>query len=137
MKRRRFLTIAGVGTLIAALATGKFLATSFEDSAEKIIRSELGSLRLDEAGLKAFVRDYALVNDRNYKLIVKSYGLLGIGSEQSGKIHQMVSTYLLSTDFFANKMDESRVVKYIAMYDPYLRPCSHPFASPRDAREIT
>lgn len=137
MKRRKFLVIAGVGTLISALASGKFLATSFEDSAEKIIRGELEFLKLDDAGLKAFVRDYAAVKDRKYKLIVKSYVLLGIGPEQSGKIHQMVSTYMLSTDFFANKMDESRVIKYIAMYDPYLRPCSHPFTSPQHPDDIT
>ena len=137
MKRRRFLTIAGVGTLITALVSGKFLATSFEESAAKIIRNELEFLKLDEAGLKAFVRDYSAVKDRNYKVIVKSYGLLGIGSQRSGKIHQMVSTYLLSTDFFVNKMDESRVLKYISMYDPYLRPCSHPFTSPRYPGDIT
>ena len=137
MKRRKFLTIAGVGALITALASGKFLATSFEEFAEKIIRSELGFLKLDDAGLKAFVRDYAAAKDRNYKLIVKGYGLLGIGSEHSGKIHQMVSTYMLSTDFFANKMDERRVIKYVAIYDPYLRPCSHPFTTPQPSENIT
>lgn len=131
MKRRKFLTIAGLGALITALASGKFLATSFEDVTEQIIKSELEFLKLDDAGLKAFVRDYSAVKDRKYKLIVKSYGLLGIGPEQSGKIHQIVSTYMLSTDFFANKMNESRVIRYIALYDPYLRPCSHPFTSPQ------
>ena len=131
MKRRKFLTIAGVGAFITALASGKFLTTSFEESAVRIIRHELDFLKLDEEGLNTFIRDYSALKDRNYKLIVKSYGLLGIGSQRSGKIHQMLTTYLLSTDFFVNKMDQSRVIKYVGIYDPYIRPCTHPFTNPR------
>lgn len=130
IKRRRFLVIAGGGTLIAALASAKFFATSFEDSTEKLIKRELHFLKLDDDGVAAFVSQYARTKDRNYKLILKSYGLLGIDSTRSGKVHQLVSTYLLSTDFFANDMDESRVIKFVALYDPYLRPCVHPFANP-------
>ena len=130
MKRRKFLTIAGVGALVTAVASGKFFTTSFEDAAENIIRRELNFLKLDDAGLKAFIKDLSALKDRNYKLILKSYGLLGIGSKRSGKVHQMVSTYLLSTDFFSNKMDESRIIKYVGVFDPYLRPCAHPFTSP-------
>jgi hypothetical protein len=37
--------------------------------------------------------------------------------------------YLLSTDFFRNKMDESRIVKYIGFYNPYQMPCTNPFSS--------
>jgi len=131
MKRRKFITIAGVGALVTAVASGKFLTTSFEDSAESIIRRELNFLKLDDAGLRAFTKDYSALKDRNFKLIVKSYGLLGVGSGRSGKIHQMVSTYLLSTDFFTNKMDESRAIKYVGIFDPYRRPCAHPFTSPQ------
>ena len=41
----------------------------------------------------------------------------------------LVSTYLLSTDFFWNGSDESRTVNYVAYYDPN-RPCHNPFARP-------
>lgn len=129
IKRRRFLFIAGAGTLITALASAKFVTTSFEDSAENLIRRELAFLKLDDRGVSAFVRDYAGAKDRYYKLLLKSYSMLGIDSGQSGKVHQLVSTYLLSTDFFARNMDESRVIQYVALYDPYLRPCAHPFAN--------
>lgn len=127
MKRRKFLIVAGAGTLITALASGKFLATSFEDSAEKLIKKELDFLKLDDAGVRAFAADYARAKDRLYKLTVKGYSFLGIDSNKSGKVHQLISNYLLSSDFFVNNMDESRVVKYVGLYDPYLRPCAHPF----------
>lgn len=137
MKRRKFLIAAGAGTLLAALATGKFLTTSFEDSAETLIRRELGFLKLDDAGIKAFAADYANAKDRLYKMTVKGYSFLGIDSHQSGKIHELVSSYLLSTDFFANRMDELRVIKYMGLYDPYLRPCAHPFTNPDSGYGIT
>jgi hypothetical protein len=59
---------------------------------------------------------------------MKGYSLFGINSAKSGKVHQLVSAYLLSSDFFQNKMDETRIVKYVGLYDPYTRPCSHPFS---------
>ena len=121
--------MAGAGTIITAVASAKFLTTSFEDSAEHLIRKELNFLKLDNEGIRAFASDYAAARNRYYKLILKSYSMLGIDSSQSGKVHQLVSTYLLSTDFFMNKMDESQVVKYVGLYDPYLRPCTHPFAN--------
>lgn len=129
MKRRKFLTIAGIGGAIAAVASGKFLATTFESSISGLVRDELDFLRLDEEGLNKFASDYARTASRKFKLIVKGYNLLGIGVSQSGKIHHIVTTYLLSSDFFINKMDEKRVIKYIALFDPYLRPCAHPFSS--------
>jgi hypothetical protein len=49
----------------------------------------------------------------------------------------LVSTYLLSSDFFLNGADESRKINYVAYYDP-MRPCQNPFARPAvDARTNT
>jgi hypothetical protein len=128
MKRRKFLTIAGIGGALAALASFKFITDPFESVAKKIIRSELDYLTLDEPGIDRFVADYTKLKDRNYKLMMKGYSLFGVNSSRSGKVHQLVSAYLLSSDFFQNKMDQSKPVKYIGLYDPYLRPCAHPFS---------
>ncbi len=127
MKRRKFLTIAGIGSVIAAVASLKFFTTSFESSAAGTIKAQLDFLNLDPEGVERFVKAYSLNKDRYYKLTMKGYGLLGISASKSGKVHQMVNTYLLSTDFFTNKMDESGIVRFVALYDPYARPCSHPF----------
>lgn len=35
---------------------------------------------------------------------------------------------LLSTDFFLNDEDETRVIRYVTFYDPSLTLCSNPFA---------
>lgn len=129
MKRRRFLITAGLGGAVVALTFGKFFTTPFEEAAEIIIRRELYFLRLDGQGLKNFAADYSAAKHRNYKLIVKGYSLIGISAAQSGKVHQLVSQYLLSTDFFRNRMDESRLIKYLALYNPYTNPCAHPFSA--------
>jgi hypothetical protein len=128
MKRRNFLTLAGIGGALAALASFKFIFDPFESIAKKIIRAELNYLTLDEQGLDRFVADYTKLKDRNYKLTMKGYSLFGINSANSGKVHQLVSAYLLSSDFFQNKMDHTRSVKYLGLYDPYTRPCAHPFS---------
>ena len=128
MKRRKFLTIAGVSGVVAALASFKFITSPFESVAKNIIKSELDYLKLDEDGLDKFVADYTKLKDRNYKLTMKGYSLFGINAARSGKVHQLVSAYLLSSDFFQNKMDEKRTIKYVGLYDPYSRPCSHPFS---------
>ena len=134
MKRRTFVTVATIGTGLIALGSAKFFMTPFEDTAEGLITRELNFLQLDEAGVKRFVKDYSSLKNRFYKIIVKGYSLLGMTSTQSGKIHQLVSNYLLSTDFFSNHMDETRVIKYVGLYDPYVRPCAHPFTQRQYAR---
>ena len=131
MKRRTFFTIAAVGSGIIALGSARFLTTSLQEAAESLITKELRFLSLDPVGVTNFVRDYTKSKDRRYKLVVKGYSLAGISSSQSGKIHQLVTNYLLSTDFFSSNMDESRVIHYVGIYDPYQRPCSHPFTHGR------
>jgi hypothetical protein len=128
MKRRKFLTIAGIGVVAAGAVSFKFITTPFENSAADFIKKELSFLKLDEEGLRKFTADFAKDKDRVFKLTIKGYSLIGIDSQKSGKLHNMVSTYLLSTDFFSNGMDESRIVKYVGLYDPYLRPCAQPFS---------
>jgi len=121
--------VAGIGGIIGAIASVKFSFTTFEDSVVNTIKRELSFLDIKEEDVYSFAKDYAAGRNRTYKLIVKGYGMLGIGVNQSGKIHQMVSTFLLSSDFFQNHMDEKRPIRYVGLYDPYRRPCAHPFSS--------
>lgn len=128
MNRRKFLSWAGVGAAIIALPSFKFLSTSFEEAAMSLIENELNFLSLDKDGLRKFVQDYAKNKNKSFKLSVRSYSLLGINPKQSGKVNQIISTYLLSTDFFMNQMDEKRTIRYVALYNPYTRPCANPFS---------
>src|SRR5690606_33907622 len=38
--------------------------------------------------------------------------------------------FLLSTDFFQNGADETRTLRYVAFFDPYVTPCLTPLAIP-------
>jgi hypothetical protein len=128
MKRSQFLKIMAGGALLG-LASVKIVTTSFEDATIALVRGELSFLHLDEKGLQQFASDFSkTTTQRAYRYQVKAYSFLGIGSGWSGKVNYIVSTYLLSTDFFQNGMDESKPVRYVGFYTPYLRPCAHPFS---------
>ncbi len=129
MKRRKFLAVAGIGGIIGAIVSGRFLLTTFEDAVVQTIKNELSFLDIEEEHLYAFAKDYGSGKSRPYKLIIKGYSVLGVSANRSGKIHHKVSSFLLSSDFFQNNMDEKRSLRYMALYDPYRRPCAHPFSS--------
>ena len=40
----------------------------------------------------------------------------------------MHTRFLLSTDFFQNGANETKPVKFVALYDPYVTPCYNPLA---------
>ena len=40
---------------------------------------------------------------------------------------EIYMNYLSSTDFFIHDADESRPVRFVALYDPYVSPCYNPF----------
>ena len=126
MKRRKFLTIAGLGGLLAGVGAFGF---AFQNAVERIIVSELSFLKLDKEGVARFVADYTKSMPSKSKLMLKGYSFLGVSTRKSQKINNLINAYLLSTDFFMNKMDEGRTIKYIGLYDPYQRPCAHPFSS--------
>lgn len=73
-------------------------------------------LRLDPDGVERFVRDYADWRSAD-------------GSAES--IEDVLSRFLLSTDFFLHDADESRPIRYLRLYDPYLSPCNNPFVRAR------
>lgn len=131
MKRRNFLTIAGIGVVASAVSL-KFFTEPFEHAAVAMITKELKFLKLDRKGVEQFVEAYSQNKDEFYKLTMKSYRVIGVRASQSGKIHQLVSLYLLSTDFFMHKMDESRIIKYVSLYNPFIKPCCHPFSHLQD-----
>jgi hypothetical protein len=127
MKRRTFLMTPGAGSA-AAILSFRFAGSSFEDAAAELIHKELNFLKLDPKGVMRFVNEFSKNKDATYRLQVKGYAILGIRSSRSGKVNQLVSSYLLSTDFFANGMDERSTVRYVGLYNPYTRPCAHPFS---------
>jgi hypothetical protein len=114
-----------------------------------VIRRRLDYLKLDEAGVRAFAKDQvaAMMNKHIPTWVRIKYHFRASASplakryfwsndRRSKKIRAedlLVSTYLLSSDFFRNGGDESRTVGYVAFFDPVAQACSNPFARRPDA----
>ena len=131
MRRRNFLKLAGAGTAaVVALPAGWYAATSVQQAAAGIITREFDYLELDPKGVARFVDDY--LNDplSGYTPAkVKAYYALRTGADQSTMVADLTRKYLLSSDYFLNKMDEGKTVQYLGFYNPYRSPCANPFSS--------
>jgi GTP cyclohydrolase FolE2 len=121
--------MAGVGAALVAIPAVGFISGSYEAAAKGLILNNLDYLKLDEVGLEQFVTDYSKNKTNNYRIKVRSLYLMRSRADQSGIVAQMVYEYLHSTDFFRNKMDEQKPLKYVGMYNPYNMPCANPFSA--------
>ena len=144
MKRRKFL-FAGLGVIAVVGAGGVVLGPrAAESEIVSHVRQRLSFLKLDEAGLRQFAKDQVAVllakrptwNRWKYhfmSVFSKSFTRYEHSTDTRNRRQRMedniASTYLLSSDFFLNGADQSRVVQYLAFYDP-LRGCGNPFARP-------
>jgi hypothetical protein len=145
IKRRTFL-LGGLGVIVVAglgvIGVGPVAARA---QIASLVRTRLGFLKLDEAGLNEFAKDQvsALLAKRptwnrwKYHFLViftrqfSQYG--GFSNDKRTRMQRMADNfstlYLLSSDFFPNGADESRTIQYTGLYDS-LVPCSSPFARP-------
>ena len=133
MRRRNFLKIAGLSAVAGALPSAAAYSLSLEDALVGVIKNQFSFLRLDEKGVRQFVADYYATEGASKTLLaqakMKAFCLLKLDSEQSQTVRGITTVYLISTDFFQNKMDESRLVKYQGLYNPHKTPCANPFSS--------
>ncbi|MBA3588014.1 hypothetical protein [Methylibium sp.] len=142
--RRKFL---GLGVSLAAGATALYTAYKWRwgeptEVIVAILHRRVGDLRVDAASFDRFATEYVdYRKDYRRQLSVLSivslpfqyvtpYGWI----EQGGALRRLednvVSLYLLSTDFFLGGADESRPVSYLSFYDPYASVCRNPFMGP-------
>src|SRR5271165_5382777 len=150
IKRRSILKI-GLG--VAAVAALGVWGVDIASEAEIVsaIRRRLGFLRLDEAGLHSFAKDYirGLLAKRpswyRWKYHIQSLfrkpgARWGISTDTRSRRERLsdnlATLYLLSSDLFLKGADESRVVQYVSLYDP-MRVCGAPFARPATDAETT
>lgn len=149
MNRRRVL-LGGLGIIgvlgLGALGLGRI---GVEAKIVAVLRRRLDFLELDPDGLHTFARDQvrAVLDKRlptwnrlRYHFVstvapsfMRYYRSADTRSRITRAEDSLVSTFLLSSDFFLNGSDESRLVRYVAFYNP-LRPCTgDPFARPVSA----
>jgi hypothetical protein len=134
IKRRYF-----VFSTIAGLIGLRFATISDASSIVAVLRKRLNYLRLDDVGLQRFAQDLAAQHQlaSSHLKLVGAAGPLYTHMPTTGRNlisngirhgeERIITTYLLSSDFFINGSDELRVVRYLGFYDP-LRACSNPFA---------
>ncbi len=123
--------MAGIGTGLLILPPALYIASpSLRKYAGKLIREELQYLKLEPAGVDQYVNDYfnTSANNAMTNLRWKAFYYLGVNAERSGQIFELIKFYLLSTDFFIHKMDESKTVNYLGFYSPYKSPVPNPYS---------
>jgi hypothetical protein len=141
--RRKFLGLgAGLMAGSAALYTAyKWRWGEPTEVIVAILKRRLGDLRVDETSFEGFAARYVGYR-KDYR---RQLSILSIVSlpfqyvtpyawiEQGGALRRLednvVSLYLLSTDFFSNGANVDRPVNYVAFYDPYEGVCRNPFTA--------
>lgn len=146
MMNRRRVIFGGLGLVgvagLGALTLGRL---GLEREIVSVLHRRLDFLTLDEEGVRAFARDQAAATfSKKIPTWTRlRYHFLSVGAPSFARFYRsadhrsrvaqledtLVSTYLLSSDFFTNGADESRTVKYVAYFDP-MRACQDPFARP-------
>jgi hypothetical protein len=139
MKRRHFLLAAALG--IGGALCLRFALSKGESAIVKTLYKKLDYLMLDGAGVRQFAHDLAAhrVISSSRLHIIDAAGPLytHFAMPQNSKLgnlirhgeDRVVTLYLMSSDFFKNGADESRVVQYLGYYDPLVA-CNNPFARP-------
>jgi hypothetical protein len=139
LSRRKFLALA---LAVGAIPLYAFYSWRWGDPTDiivAILKRRVGYLRVEPGTFNKFAKDYML-HRKNYAHMLASLSMISLPMQFLSPYHwlkhgnglrrledNVVSQYLLSTDFFDNDADEHRVVSYISYYDPYTRLCSNPF----------
>ena len=142
MSSRRALLggLAGLGAL-AVLGAGRILSVTDQKAIAAVVRKRLAYLRLDDDGVRRFAADLSVRHtvSAGRLRVLAAAGPLYTRLSLSGHNHllngirhgeeRVVTLYLLSSDFFRNGRDETRIVRYLGFYDPF-QACGNPFARP-------
>ena len=138
--KRRYLLLSGVGAICGVIGW-RFGRSSDESAIVTVLYKRLNYLRLDDDGVRRFARDlkeHRMISSLRLRTIdaagplYKDHDFSSAGRLNDAVRHgeeRVVTQYLISSDFFRNGADESRIVSYLGYYDPMVA-CSSPFARP-------
>lgn len=131
MKRKRFLQLIASGIAVSAIPGIWFLRKDARQAAINIITHELHFLKLDQKGVENFVDDYMKKHTNSlFTYELKAVDMLSLSANSLGYTEFLVKDFLLSSTFFTNKMDESKLIEYTGnVYNPYKTPCGNPFSA--------
>ncbi len=133
MQRRNFLRLTGLGVALVAVPTFGFLASSPQEAAINIVLNQLDYLKINRREVERFVADFYQNMKNNKELFtqfrLRALSLFKVKADDSEMVDLLTRTFLSSTDFFMNKMDESKPVRYLSLYNAYRTPCANPFSA--------
>lgn len=142
MERRNFLKWLGAGSVLAGL--GVIGLSSFQSSIKDILLSDTADLPIPEEVIDRFVAEAEKEQFWQQFDLTKKGFIVGhtwlahswLGSEYLPyrlKYKQyrsrIVGTFLLSTDYFTNKMQAKEPIRYTTFYNPYKTACASPFSN--------
>lgn len=118
LTRRVFITsLLGAAALTAGAGVWRWGSLRREWIVRKLI-AHFDYLDIDPDGVSRFVDTF-----ERYRYPIRRNPLKLLGPLPD----EIYMNYLSSTDFFINDADESRPVRFVALYDPYVSPCYNPF----------
>lgn len=140
LNRRSFIALGASTGLLGAYFMFKWRFGDPKDVVVAILKRRVGYLRVDHEAFHVFAKDY-LEFRKEYekdlkKLSVVSlplrfmspYAWLDQGHAFRRLEDNVVSKFLLSTDFFQNGGNDRTVVTYLSFYDPQRAVCRNPLA---------
>lgn len=143
LSRRAFIASATAGLLVLIAAPYAYYHSRYGKATRiviAILKRRVGYLKTEPGSFERFAREYIDYKtgyaSRLAKLSAVAFPLtyftlyrwLPMGHPLRRLEDNVVTKYLLSTDFFFHGADESREVKYLSFYDPATAPCRNPFA---------
>lgn len=137
--RRLFLKTSAV-TLVLGGGYGllKWFTAEPADIIIAILKRRIGYLNVDRDTFKVFAGDYVkwkAGEGRKLKMLsvvsfpaqhISPYDLLPQGNPVRRLENNVVSQFLLSTDFFQNGANENRKIHYRQFYNPLVTICANP-----------
>lgn len=139
MKRRKFLGIFSLGVI--GTAVGMLALPNFDEVVMNIIEHDTRELPIAEGAVEKYLSDAKKRNFhqrfnfgkrefiRGHYLIDNKIFTLPYLTKYSRYRSELVGNFLLSTNFFTEKMNTNKIISYTSFYDPYYRPCSNPFSN--------
>jgi len=138
--RRRTFVLSSIAVVMGAGGLRVALSDKHATIA-KILHKNLDYLTLDPAGVAQFARDLVSRGISGGKLILVD--LMGplytqmrlspdrrMGAALRHGEDRVITQYLISSDFFVNGADTSRIVRYLGYYNPLVACRGNPFARP-------
>lgn len=138
---RRTILLGSLAGLVGARFLYKWYWGDPAQVIEAILARRLGHIRTEAKAFSAFSTQYLKARKEHEEQLrhlstaslflhfFSPYSWVGSRHPLRRLENNVVSMFLLSTDFFENGADESRLVKYVAFYDPTAAICRNPFVN--------